>query len=136
MIVSPFGFQRVDGLLHAAAEFVRSVVEALFEIRHLGRVAHGSRQAFQLGAEDFAGDEVHIRFPFRRVAGLPGPFGWGRSRLAAGSMGEAAASPPVKRLGRWKGAGRGFRRVAPLPGSNNAFLRPRGGADFEGLFRG
>ena len=57
-----FGFERVDGVLHAAAEFVRSVVEALFEIRHLGRVAHGSRQAFQLGAEDFAGDEVHIRF--------------------------------------------------------------------------
>lgn len=128
------GFQRVDGLLHAAAEFVRSVVEALFEIRHLGRVAHGSRQAFQLGAEDFAGDEVHIRFLSAGWRGCRGRLG-GRSRLAAGSMERRpaslpcspaagfpfrlrsipsiqrgflrAASPPVKRLGRWKGPGRG-----------------------------
>ena len=81
------GFQRVDGLLHASAEFVRRIVKALFKIRHLGRVAHGSRQAFQLGAEDFAGDEVHIRFlsaGWRGCRGLGG-----RSRLAAGSMGEA-----------------------------------------------
>ena len=88
MTVSPLASQRVDGLLYAAAEFVRSVVEALFEIRHLGRVAHGSRQAFQLGAEDFAGDEVHIRFLSAGWRGCRGRLG-GRSRLAAGSMGEA-----------------------------------------------
>ncbi len=63
-------------------------MEALFEIRHLGRVAHGSRQAFQLGAEDFAGDEVHIRFLSAGWRGCLGRLG-GRSRLAAGSMGEA-----------------------------------------------
>ena len=162
------GFQRVDGLLYAAAEFVWSVVEALFEIRHLGRVAHGSRQAFQLGAEDFAGDEVHIRFLSAGWRGCRGRLG-GRSRLAAGSMGEAdrlfavfpgggvSVSPPLHSFhtegflaGRlptsqtsWEVEGarergnpssEGF--LLPSPGSHNVFLRPRGGADFEGLFRG
>ena len=143
------GFQRVDGLLHASAEFVRRIVEALFKIRHLGRVAHGSRQAFQLGAEDFAGDEVHIRFLSAGWRGCRGRLG-GRIRLAAGSMGEAgrlfavfpgggvSVSPPlhsfhtegllagrpppsVKSLGRWRGGGNPSSEGGLLPSPDFSF---------------
>ena len=76
MTVSPLASSASTACCTASAEFVRRIVEALFKIRHLGRVAHGSRQAFQLGAEDFAGDEVHIRFLSAGWRGCRGRLRW------------------------------------------------------------